>query len=202
VLVCAGTSGGRILSELTDAVRARRVSSYQLVGRSLERIARLDGTLNAVVALRAVLALGEGRALDERVAAGEDPGPLAGLPVLVKDLEDVAGLRTTRGSALFAGAPPATRDGLTPARLRAAGAIVVGKTNLPEFATEGYSANLVFGATATRGASRGRPAGRAGDQARRWPPASPPSPPRPTAGAQSGSPRPCAGWPASSPPTA
>ena len=134
-------------SELAGAVRARRVSSQQLVERSLERIARLDGQLNAVVALRAELALGEARALDERVAAGEDPGPLAGLPVLVKDLEDVAGMRTTRGSALFADAPPATRDGLTPARLRAAGAIVVGKTNLPEFATEGYSANLVFGVT-------------------------------------------------------
>ena len=123
------------------------MSSRQLVERSLERISRLDGPLNAVVALRAGPALTEALALDERVAAGEDPGPLAGLPVLVKDLEDVAGLRTTYGSALFAGAPPATRDGLTPARLRAAGAIVVGKTNLPEFATEGYSANLVFGAT-------------------------------------------------------
>ena len=128
-------------------MRTRRVSSQQLVERSLERISRLDGPLNAVVALRAELALGEARALDERVAAGGDPGPLAGLPVLVKDLEDVAGMRTTRGSALFAGAPAATRDGLTPARLRAAGAIVVGKTNLPEFAAEGYSANLVFGTT-------------------------------------------------------
>jgi Asp-tRNA(Asn)/Glu-tRNA(Gln) amidotransferase A subunit family amidase len=128
-------------------VRTRRVSSRQLVERSLERISRLDGQLNAVVALRAELALDEARALDARVAAGDDPGPLAGIPVLVKDLEDVAGLRTTQGSALFAGDPPATRDGLTPSRLRAAGAIVVGKTNLPEFATEGYSANLVFGAT-------------------------------------------------------
>jgi Asp-tRNA(Asn)/Glu-tRNA(Gln) amidotransferase A subunit family amidase len=79
-------------------VRARRVSSRQLVERSLERISRLDGPLNAVVALRAELALSEARALDERVAAGEDPGPLAGLPVLVKDLEDVIGLRTTLGS--------------------------------------------------------------------------------------------------------
>jgi Asp-tRNA(Asn)/Glu-tRNA(Gln) amidotransferase A subunit family amidase len=128
-------------------VRTRRISSRQLVERSLERISRLDGPLNAVVALRAELALAEARALDERVAAGENPGPLAGIPVLVKDLEDVTGLRTTYGSALFADAPPATRDGLTPMRLRAAGAIVVGKTNLPEFATEGYSANLVFGAT-------------------------------------------------------
>ena len=136
-----------ILRTLADAVRTRRVSSHQLVERALERISRLDGHLNAVVALRADLALGEAQELDAQVAAGADPGPLAGIPVLVKDLEDVAGMRTTRGSALFADAPLAARDGLTPSRLRAAGAVVVGKTNLPEFATEGYSANLIFGAT-------------------------------------------------------
>jgi Asp-tRNA(Asn)/Glu-tRNA(Gln) amidotransferase A subunit family amidase len=128
-------------------VRTRRVTSYQLVERVLERISRLDGQLNAVVALRAGSALEEARAIDARVAAGDQPGPLAGIPILVKDLEDVAGMRTTRGSALFADAPPATQDGLTPSRLRAAGAVVVGKTNLPEFATEGYSANLIFGVT-------------------------------------------------------
>jgi Asp-tRNA(Asn)/Glu-tRNA(Gln) amidotransferase A subunit family amidase len=132
---------------LADAVRARRASSRQLVERALERISRLDGALNAVVALRGDLALDEAQALDAQVAAGRDPGPLAGIPVLVKDLEDVAGMRTTQGSALFADAPPAARDGLTPSRLRAAGAVIVGKTNLPEFATEGYSANLIFGAT-------------------------------------------------------
>jgi Asp-tRNA(Asn)/Glu-tRNA(Gln) amidotransferase A subunit family amidase len=128
-------------------VRTRRVSSRQLVERALERISRLDGQLNAVVALRADLAIDEARALDARAAAGDDPGPLAGIPLLVKDLEDVAGMRTTQGSALFADAAPAARDGLTPSRLRAAGAIIVGKTNLPEFATEGYSANLAFGTT-------------------------------------------------------
>jgi Asp-tRNA(Asn)/Glu-tRNA(Gln) amidotransferase A subunit family amidase len=136
-----------ILRELVDAVRTRRVSSCQLVERALERISHLDGPLNAVVALRADAALGEARAIDARVAAGDHPGPLAGIPVLVKDLEDVAGMRTTQGSVLFADAPLATQDGLTPSRLRAAGAVVVGKTNLPEFATEGYSANLIFGAT-------------------------------------------------------
>jgi Asp-tRNA(Asn)/Glu-tRNA(Gln) amidotransferase A subunit family amidase len=67
--------------------------------------------------------------------------------VLVKDLEDVVGMRTTKGSALLADAAPAERDGLVPARLRAAGAVIVGKTNLPEFATEGYTANLLFGST-------------------------------------------------------
>jgi Asp-tRNA(Asn)/Glu-tRNA(Gln) amidotransferase A subunit family amidase len=128
-------------------VRTRRVSSHQLVERALERITRFDGQLNAVVALRADDALREARELDVQVAGGAEPGPLAGIPVLVKDLEDVAGMRTTRGSALFADAPPAVRDGLTPSRLREAGGIVVGKTNLPEFATEGYSANLIFGVT-------------------------------------------------------
>src|SRR5262249_25705694 len=135
------------LRTLAGAVRARGVSSGQVVGGALERISRLDGPLNAVVALRGDLALDEARALDAQVAAGRDPGPLAGIPALVKDLEDVAGMRTTQGSALFAGAPLAARDGLTPSRLRAAGAGIVGKTNLPEFATEGYSANLIFGAT-------------------------------------------------------
>jgi Asp-tRNA(Asn)/Glu-tRNA(Gln) amidotransferase A subunit family amidase len=132
---------------LADAVRTRRVSSRHLVERVLERVSRLDDRLNAVVALRGDLALREAQAMDAQVAAGSDPGPLAGIPVLVKDLEDVAGMPTTQGSALFAEAPPAARDGLTPSRLRAAGAVIVGKTNLPEFATEGYSANLVFGAT-------------------------------------------------------
>jgi Asp-tRNA(Asn)/Glu-tRNA(Gln) amidotransferase A subunit family amidase len=115
--------------------------------------------------------------------------------VLVKDLEDVAGMRTTQGSALFADAPVAARDGLTPSRLRAAGAVIVGKTNLPEFATEGYSANLIFGATRNPwGLASVHRAARAGARVRRWPPALPPSPPRPTAGVPFGSLRRFAGW--------
>jgi amidase/aspartyl-tRNA(Asn)/glutamyl-tRNA(Gln) amidotransferase subunit A len=85
--------------------------------------------------------------VDEALARGERAGPLAGLPTLVKDNMDIAGMRTTYGSRAFAGAAPAAADGATPARLRAAGAIVVGKTNLPEFATEGYTSNPLFGTT-------------------------------------------------------
>jgi Asp-tRNA(Asn)/Glu-tRNA(Gln) amidotransferase A subunit family amidase len=147
---------------LADAVRTRRVSALQLVERALERISRLDGQVNAVVALRADRALDEAVALDARVAAGGDPGPLAGIPVLVKDLEDVTGMRTTLGSALFADAPVAVQDGLAPSRLRAAGAIVVGKTNLPEFATEGYSANLIFGVTGNPWGLKWSPGGSSG----------------------------------------
>ena len=85
--------------------------------------------------------------------------------MLVKDVTDVAGMRTTFGSRLYADAPPATADGLVPSRLRAAGAIVVGKTNTPEFATEGYSANLVFEATANPWNLAATPGGSSGGSA-------------------------------------
>jgi Asp-tRNA(Asn)/Glu-tRNA(Gln) amidotransferase A subunit family amidase len=135
------------LTRLADRVAARDVAAQELVETALERIEKLDPELNAVVGVRASEAMGEARALDDRIARGEPAGPLAGLPVLVKDVTDVAGMRTTFGSLLFADAPPASKDGLVPRRLRAAGAIVVGKTNTPEFATEGYTANRLFGAT-------------------------------------------------------
>jgi Asp-tRNA(Asn)/Glu-tRNA(Gln) amidotransferase A subunit family amidase len=136
-----------VLRDLADAVRARRVSSRELVSRSLERIERLDPALGAVVGLRAEEALAEAEAVDERVAGGKDPAPLGGIPFLVKDIEDLRGVRTTHGSELFRDAPLADRDGLIVARLRAAGAIPVGKTNTPEFAAEGFTANAVFGET-------------------------------------------------------
>ncbi|HTG46077.1 MAG TPA: amidase [Actinomycetota bacterium] len=136
-----------MIRALADEVRARRVGARELVERSLERIGARDPELNAVVALRADEALAEARALDERLAAAGSAGVLAGLPLLVKDITDVTGMRTTHGSLLFADAPPATTDALVVARLRAAGAIVVGKTNTPEFACAGFTTNLVFGTT-------------------------------------------------------
>ncbi|HEY7400713.1 MAG TPA: amidase [Actinomycetota bacterium] len=134
------------LADLSAAVRERRVRAEELARRSLGRIERLNGPLNAVIRVREA-ALDDARALDARVDAGEDPGPLAGVPLLVKDMEDVIGIPTTYGSRAFADAPPATRDGLVPRRLRAAGAIVVGKTNQPEFAFSGYTDNLLYGPT-------------------------------------------------------
>ncbi len=131
---------------LADAVRSRRVGSHELVAESLRRIEELDPDLGAVVALRPQ-ALDDARVLDASILEGEDPGPLAGLPLLVKDITDVAGMRTTFGSVAFAGAPPAARDATVVARLRTAGAVVVGKTNTPEFAAAGYTTNLLFGPT-------------------------------------------------------
>jgi Asp-tRNA(Asn)/Glu-tRNA(Gln) amidotransferase A subunit family amidase len=135
------------LRELGAAVNARAVGAHELVRRSLERIESLDTELNAVVALRAEEALEDARALDAALAAGATAGPLAGLPLLVKDMTDVAGMRTTFGSQVFAAAPAATTDAVVVTRLRAAGAIVVGKTNLPEFAAEGFTGNPLFGTT-------------------------------------------------------
>ncbi|HEV2952276.1 MAG TPA: amidase family protein, partial [Actinomycetota bacterium] len=76
-----------MLEELSAAVRGRRVSAEELVRKSLERIERLNPPLNAVISVREQ-AVDEARALNERVGAGDDPGPLAGVPLLVKDMED------------------------------------------------------------------------------------------------------------------
>jgi Asp-tRNA(Asn)/Glu-tRNA(Gln) amidotransferase A subunit family amidase len=135
-----------MLEELAATVRERRISAEELVRSSLERIDELNPALGAVISVREE-ALEEARALDERVVAGEDAGPLGGIPFLVKDMENVEGEPTTYGSLVFADAPPATADGLIPRRLRAAGAIVVGKTNQPEFAFAGYTDNLLYGPT-------------------------------------------------------
>ncbi len=148
-----------MLKELASAVRERRVSSVELVRKSLDRIERLNGPINAVVLLRAEEALEDARALDasEMLAL-----PLAGLPLLVKDNEDCAGLPTTFGSLLRAHAPPADRDCEAVARLRAAGAIVIGKTNLPEFAFEGFTSNRLFGDTRNPWAPEWSPGGSSG----------------------------------------
>ena len=134
------------LAELAARVAVREISAREMVLEAFDRIERLDEDLHAVVALREE-AHADARTLDDAIAAGAPAGPLAGLPVLVKDVTDVAGMRTTFGSRWFADAPVAMQDGLVPARLRAADAIIVGTTNTPEFATEAFVSNLLFGTT-------------------------------------------------------
>jgi Asp-tRNA(Asn)/Glu-tRNA(Gln) amidotransferase A subunit family amidase len=149
------------ISRVRDAIASRALSREEVVQAALDRIERLDPALNAVVALRAQEALDEAWSAD-RSKTTKDARPLEGVPVLIKDLEDVAGMRTTQGSAIFAGAPLATADGLMTSRLRAAGGIVVGKTNLPEFACEGFTTNLVFGTTRNPWALDWSPGGSSG----------------------------------------
>ena len=136
-----------MIAEVARLVREREASCVELVERSLRLVEAGNPALGAVVALRGDLALQEAAEQDRRLADGQDVGPLAGVPLLVKDLEDVAGMVTTQGSLVYADSPPAAHDGLVPGRLRAAGAIVIGKTNLPECAFEAYTANRLYGPT-------------------------------------------------------
>lgn len=134
------------LRQLVADVARGAVTATDLVQRSLERIARHDGALGAVVLTCPDRALERAAAFDR---AGPEAGlPLAGLPLLVKDSQDVEGLPTSQGSWLYAGNPVASTTATSPARLEAAGAIVVGKTNVPELCAEGFTDNPRFGSTA------------------------------------------------------
>lgn len=135
------------VAELAEQVRARKVSARELTQAALDRIDALDDEINAFVALDPEGALAQAAAIDERVAAGDAVGELAGIPLAVKDLEDARGFVTTYGSAVHAGAPPAAGDSVHVARLRAAGCVVLGKTNTPEFGHKADTTNPVFGVT-------------------------------------------------------
>ena len=126
-------------------VRSRELSPVEALRACMARVETLNPSLNAVVTLNP-RAEDEARALERRIGAGEDVGPLAGVPVGIKDVTQVGGLRCTFGSPLFAGHVPA-EDALVVRRLRAAGAVIVGKTNTPEFAAGGNTFNEVFGRT-------------------------------------------------------
>ena len=130
---------------IASAVRARRVSAVEVVTQALATVERINGPLNAIVTLNPS-ALDDARRIDARVAAGDDVGVLAGVPVGIKDITPVAGLRTTYGSPIYADHVP-TDDAVVVTRLRAAGAVVLGKTNTPEFAAGANTWNDVFGRT-------------------------------------------------------
>ena len=132
---------------LAAQVRAGQLSARELVAHALARIDAVDGSVGAFVAVDPEGALVAARAVDDAVAAGNDPGPLAGIPIGVKDLEDAAGLPTSRGIAAHAGRPPATTDSALVARLKAAGCVVVGKTNTPALGHKADTTNVVFGPT-------------------------------------------------------
>jgi amidase len=132
-------------TEIATRVAAGELSPVAVVESALARVARLNPRLNALVTLNEH-ARDDAAALERRIAAGEPVGALAGVPVGIKDVTEVAGLRTTFGSPLYADHIP-ERDALVVERLRAADAIVLGKTNTPEFAAGGNTWNDVFGRT-------------------------------------------------------
>lgn len=135
------------VADVAELVRSRSASAVEVVGHALARIEALNPTLNAFVAIDGERAIAEAAAIDARAAAGEDVGPLAGVPIGVKDLEDAAGFVTSHGSPVFADDPVAAADSALVARLRAAGAVVVGKTNTPELGWTAQTFNDAFGTT-------------------------------------------------------
>ena len=135
------------VAALASDVAARRISARELAQTALNRIDEVDGEVNAFVAIDPEGALAQAAAIDERIAAGESVGPLAGIPIGVKDLEDAAGFRTTLGSALYVDSPVAAVDSPLVERMRAAGCVIIGKTNTPELGHKGDTTNIPFGAT-------------------------------------------------------
>ena len=136
----------RPATELAALLRTREISARELLDAHLDRIHRLNPAVNAVVTLDADAARAAADAADATLAAGDPVGPLHGLPVAHKDTHATGGMRTTWGSPLHTDTVP-LRDELIVARYAAAGAIRVGKTNVPEFAAGSHTYNTVFGAT-------------------------------------------------------
>lgn len=132
--------------ELRRMIGARQISPVELLEACIARIEAVNPYINAITATCYERARQEARAAEQAVMRGEPLGLLHGLPLGVKDLEATAGLLTTYGSPLYRGNVPG-EDNVLVARLRAAGAIVVGKTNIPEMGAGANSRNVVWGAT-------------------------------------------------------
>ena len=133
-------------TELARRIRARDLSVTDVVRAHLAQIERVNPRVNAIVTLTAERALAEARVKDEALARGGAMGPLFGLPIAHKDLLPTAGIRTTYGSPIYRDHVP-DEDALLVERVRAAGAITIGKSNTPEFGAGSQTFNTVFGRT-------------------------------------------------------
>lgn len=132
---------------IAGAVRGGGVPAVDIARAALSRIRGRDTTLNCFTSVTETRALAEADAVDAAVAAGRDPGPLAGVPYAVKNLFDVAGLATVAGSRIDRDRAPAARDAALVRRLAAAGAVLVGATNMDEYAMGYTTENAHYGAT-------------------------------------------------------
>jgi len=132
--------------ELAKQIREGDMSAVEVTSAALQNIEKVDPQLNSFCSVNPERALAEALAIDHALARGENL-PLAGVPIGVKDLEDAAGYVTSFGSDLHTGDPEAEQDSELVRRLKAAGCVVVGKTNTPEFGHRGKTDNVPFGIT-------------------------------------------------------
>ena len=129
-------------TELRDLIAAGQITSVELTELYLSRIERLDGQLNSYLTLTPEIALAQAKRADEATAMGVSLGPLHGVPISIKDLEMTRGVRTTSGSLVFADRTP-DEDSVVVERVLNAGAVMLGKTNTPEFGHRGTTENLL-----------------------------------------------------------
>lgn len=135
-------------TELALKIRSGEISAVETMEAHLAQIENINPQVNAIVTLLPELAMEQARKADEKLAQGGKLGPLHGLPVAHKDLVQTKGIRTTFGSLVYEDFIP-EEDALLVERLREAGAILLGKTNTPEFGAGSQTFNKVFGVTKT-----------------------------------------------------
>jgi len=134
------------VTELASKVRSREISAVELTRAALDRIDVTNDSINAWVTVDGPRAMADAQSVDDRLVSGQGVGPLAGIPIGVKDLEDAAGFPTRYGS-LLSSDKPAVGDSVLVARLRAAGCVVLGKTTSPEYGHKGVTDSPLTGST-------------------------------------------------------
>jgi aspartyl-tRNA(Asn)/glutamyl-tRNA(Gln) amidotransferase subunit A len=147
---------------IADAVRRRQASAVEVLDHYVKRIEKYNPKLNAFVFLDIESARKRAGEIDAAVRRGEDPGPLAGVPFGIKDLDDCAGMPTSRGSLLYKGRPPVAADYPHIGRIRRAGAVMLGKTAAPEFGLASITSSRAWGITRNPWNSEMSPGGSSG----------------------------------------
>ncbi|MBW2295076.1 MAG: amidase [Deltaproteobacteria bacterium] len=133
--------------EIAEAVRRRDVSAREMVDRALERVEKSNERLNAFVHIDAAQSRADADRIDASIASGEEPGPLAGVPFGVKDMDRCAGMPVSYGSLIHKGRAPASHNSVHIGRLRAAGAVPIGMTSCSEFGTVHFTHTKAWGTT-------------------------------------------------------